>query len=133
MVQKGWLFLLKKYPAIIAPFTAWMIFGGAIFGYNYFIADKVSIGDVKTFGELVTPSTETPIELSLMPQAYAGPRGEKIMIDGKETGYYYNPRYVAYVTPDGQIFIYDKSTRKGGVPFKLDYPVDYYFEQARKK
>lgn len=130
MIRLGWMFLFKKYPARVGLITAWLAFGGFYYLYNYMSADKVSLGEIKTLGA----SVETvPSEFSIMPRAYAGMGGgEEIVIDGKKTGYYYNPRYISYITTDGQVFVYDKVSKGFGVPFKLDYPVDYYFDRAKK-
>ena len=70
MVQKGWWWLIKKYPPVFGPLTLWMLFGGAIFLYNYTTANKFDI-------ELAKPLDAKPIGqvyesgFSLMPSAFA--------------------------------------------------------------
>jgi hypothetical protein len=108
MIKRAWLFLLKRNPAVFAPLTFWMIFGGFIFLYNYVSADKFTIKEAKPIGQVVSPS------LSLTPQAFAEEKadGPPIVFDGKVWGYEDVSFIVKAVSGQPVLLVYDTITKK---------------------
>jgi len=119
MVMCGWKFLLtNRIDSIVDvvkksfywPLTLYMLFGGAIFGYKYFIADTFKIEKAEPISEVRQP------EFSLMPTAYAQQSTDiPIMWDGRKWGFA-DTNYIAKVgTLPGSnqlyIFVYNKLTR----------------------
>jgi len=129
-VMKGWMFLLTNKAQSITdimkkgfywPLTFYMLFGGGIFSYNYFTADKVSIGEIKKLGEI-------PASSKVQTALYYG--GDPIIINGNTIGLFYDPNFIAYAATNGILFLYDKRTREG-IPIQLA-PYRTYFEKAKK-
>ena len=108
MIKRAWLFLIKRNPAVFAPLTFWMIFGGSIFLYNYVDADKFSIKEAKPIGQVVSPSFD------IVPKAFAGQRndGPPIVFDGKIWGYEDITFVVKAVNDKPVLLVYDTITKK---------------------
>jgi len=111
MIRRGWLFLLKKNPAITIPLSFWMIFGGFIFLYNYVDADKFTIREAKPIGALYQPTTP---KLKIMPEALAETNlgGIPIIFNGQIWGYE-DTTFTAKVAIDRPVLlVYDKISKK---------------------
>ena len=111
MVQRGWLFLLKKNPAIFAPLTFWMFFGGFIFLYNYVDADKFTVKEAKPLSQVTSPS------FSIIPQAVAaqpgGQRGDIPITFNKQVWGYEDTTLIVKADKYHPILlVFDKITQK---------------------
>lgn len=129
MVKRGWFFLLKKNPAIFAPLTFWMLFGGFIFLYNYVDADKFTVKEAKPLSETVSPS------FSIVPQALAGDKRSGIPIYfNKQLWGYEDTTFVAKVASDRPvILVYDKQTKKVfEIEFSSGRDIKRQLQQQRK-
>jgi hypothetical protein len=100
IVGQAWSYLMKKNPVIFWPLTFYLLFGGGIFAYNYFTANKFEVKEAKPLGA----------EFSIMPKAYAG--GIPIRFEGKTWGYA-DTNFVAVVRIDAPgIVVYDKRSKR---------------------
>ena len=111
MVKRGWMFLLKKNPAIFIPLTCWMLFGGAIFVYKYVAANTFEVKEAKPIGEAVS--------FSIMPQAIAGDISNPVVFNNKVWGYEDTTLTVKALKDRSVLLVYDKVTRKV-------YEVEFY-------
>lgn len=113
MIKRGWWFLAKKYPVFVAPLSFWMIFGGAIFMYNYVAADRFEVKEAKPL------SQPTSANFSIMPQAYAGGDGPPIIFNGQLWGYEDTRFIVKAVANKPILLVYDQISKKV-------YEVEFY-------
>ena len=111
MVKRGWMFLLKKNPAIFVPLTFWILFGGFIFLYQYVDADKFIMKEAKPIGESVS--------FSIMPQAIAGNNNNPVVFNNKVWGYEDTTLIVKALKDRPVLLVYDKITQKV-------YEVEFY-------
>jgi len=101
-MSKMWGWLLRKYPILYAPLTFWMVFGGAIYGYQYATSETFELKDAVPLGESVN--------FSVMPQALAGQQGPPVVFGGRTWGYE-DTNFVAKVLADQPvILVYNKKT-----------------------
>ena len=98
-IAKTWVWLTKKNPLIMGPLTFYLLFGGAIFGYNYLSVDKMEVEKAVPLGEQV--------QFSVMPKAYAG-QGVPIVWMGKTWGYEDTTMVVKKVLNENFLLVYDK-------------------------
>jgi len=105
MIKRGWMFLIKKNPAVFAPLTFWMLFGGFIFIYKYIDADTFQVKEAKPIGQVTS--------FSIMPQAFAGEKnGPPITFNNQVWGYEDTTFVVKAVSDRPILLVYDKVTKK---------------------
>lgn len=110
MVSKGWLWLAKKYPAVLLPLTLWMLFGGGIFLYNYTAANKIQIKEAQPISQVVQPKA---FDFSIVQSAYAGIQpGNPIIFNGQLWGYEDTTLTVKAVKDSPLLLVYDKKTKR---------------------
>ena len=91
MVFRGWGWLLRRYPALMLPATAYMAFGGLLFVYNTMTSNTFKIKDAVPLGENAQPPRVQP-EFNLTSVAHAVPTGNAmgarpIVFEGRTWGY----------------------------------------------
>jgi len=105
MVKRGWMFLLKKNPAVFAPLSFWMLFGGFIFLYNYVDADKFTVKEAQPLSQS---------SFNIMPQAVASEMGGGVpIVFNNQLWGYEDTTFIAKVAIDRPILlVYDKISKK---------------------
>lgn len=117
MIIVGWGWLLRRYPALALPVTAYMVFGGLLFVYNTLTTNTFKVKEAVPLGENASPGVQPQFNLQTVAHAAAHGTsmslgGQPIVFEGKTWGYE-DPTLEARVAIDRPvIIIHDKVQHK---------------------